>query len=155
MPMPPMPPANHASPFRSVSGHHVALRVPELDAAKTWYVKKLDFRIIHEWPFGELQLAYLAPPADDRFWIELLGGGSPRPAATHADLDGSLRQAGLHHVCLTVESVDDTLAELRRRGVNVLGAPFDLDSIGRRLAFFSDPWGNLTELAQVLPTRPA
>jgi hypothetical protein len=28
--------------------------------------------------------------------------------------------------------------------------PFELEAIGRHLAFFTDPWGNLIELAQVL-----
>ena len=40
--------------------------------------------------------------------------------------------------------------ELRRRGVTIVTEPFTLDVINRKLAFFSDPWGNLVELAQVL-----
>jgi lactoylglutathione lyase/glyoxylase I family protein len=37
-----------------------------------------------------------------------------------------------------------------RRGVAIVGEPFDLEAIGRRLAFFADPWGNLIELAEIL-----
>jgi len=61
-----------------------------------------------------------------------------------------LRLAGFHHFCLNVSSIDETVAELRRRGVTIVTAPFELPVIGRRLAFLADPWGNLIELAQVL-----
>jgi glyoxylase I family protein len=49
-----------------------------------------------------------------------------------------------------VDSVNTTVEELRRRGATIVTEPFDLPVISRRLAFFSDPWGNLFELAQVL-----
>lgn len=131
-------------------GAHVAVRVPDFEASKKWYVEKLDFRIVHEWPFGDLQLAYLAPANDDNFWIELLAGGNPAPAANYTDLNESLHPAGYHHFCLDVKSVDETIAELRKRGVTIVGEPFNLAAIGKRLAFLSDPWGNLIELAEVL-----
>ncbi|MVM30309.1 VOC family protein [Spirosoma sp. HMF4905] len=145
-----IPPINSTSPFASMKGNHVAIRVPDLEASKRWFVDKLDFRVIHEWPFGDLQLAYVAPATDDNFWVELLGGGTPGPQPDYSDLNESLHDAGYHHFCINVASVDDTLTELGRRGVTILGEPFDLAAIGRRLAFFADPWGNLIELAQVL-----
>jgi glyoxylase I family protein len=147
-----LPPTNPASPFASMTGHHVAVRVPDLAAALRWYVEKLDFRVVHEWPYADQQLAYVAPASDDHFFVEILGGGTPGPIPkpVYADLGDSLRLAGLHHFCLTVASVDDTLAELRRRGVTIVTEPFELATISRRLAFLADPWGNLIELAQVL-----
>jgi glyoxylase I family protein len=149
--MPPIdPPANPHGPFATMTAHHVALRVPDYEAAKRWFAHKLDFRVVHEWPFGALQLAYLAPANDDRLFIELIGGGAPAPRRAYADLGESLAEAGYHHFCLTVASVDATVAELRRRGVTLVGEPFDFPPIQRRLAFFADPWGNLFELAEVL-----
>ncbi|MBL7952394.1 MAG: VOC family protein [Flavobacteriales bacterium] len=145
-----IPAKNPNSPFSNLRGAHVAVRVPDFEASKQWYVEKLDFRVVHEWPFGELQLAYLAPPNDDNFWIELLGGGDPALAPDYKDLNESLHPAGYHHFCLDVASVDDTLAELKRRGVDPVGEAFDLSVIGKRLGFFADPWGNLIELAEVL-----
>jgi lactoylglutathione lyase/glyoxylase I family protein len=35
--------------------------------------------------------------------------------------------------------------------VTIVTEPFELRAISRRLAFFCDPFGNLIELAQVLP----
>ena len=151
MPMPPDPPKNPASPFASMTGHHVAIRVPDYEASKRWFIEKLDFRVLHEWPYGDMQLAYLAPPTDDAFHVEILGDGAPpNPAPEYAGVDDSLQDAGYHHFCLTVDNVDEALAELRRRGVTILGEPFDLEAISRRLAFLADPWGNRIELSQVL-----
>jgi len=55
--MPAHPPQNPASPFASFDGHHVGVRVPDYDAALAWYTEKLDFRVLQEWPFGDLRLA--------------------------------------------------------------------------------------------------
>lgn len=149
-----IPPAkNVASPFADMRGHHVAVRTPDLETAKRWYVEKLDFRVVAEWDYADEQLAYLAPANDDHFYVEILGGGYPTPAdvRSYTDLGDSLKYAGYHHFCLNVESVDTTVEKLRARGVTIITEPFDLLAISRRLAFFCDPYGNLIELAEVLP----
>ena len=133
-----------------MTGNHVAVRVPDMQAARSWYLEKLDFRFIHEWMFGDLQLCYVAPPTDDTFFVELIGGGSPIPERPYTDLENSLELAGFHHLCFMVESVDATVAELKTREVKIVAEPFNLPEISRRLAFFADPWGNLLELAEVL-----
>jgi glyoxylase I family protein len=150
MPMPPMPAKNNATPFASMRSDHVAVRVPDYEAGKRWYMEELDFRLVHEWPSDGVQFAYLAPATDDGFFLELMGGGSPTPKREYADLDDSLCDAGYHHLCLHVSSVDETVAELRRRGVIIVREPFTLESISRRLAFFADQWGNLIELSEAL-----
>ena len=103
-----LPAKNSASPFASMKGHHVAVRVPDFAAAKRWYVEKLDFRVIHEWPYADQQLAYVAPATDDTFFVELLGDGDPHPIPkpVYDDLGDSLRLAGYHHFCLNVTSID-------------------------------------------------
>jgi len=134
-----------------MAAHHVAIRVPDYQRTKDWYTSKLDFRVVHEWPYGDLELAYLAPAADDGFHLEILGGTDPTPKIVFDDLGESLGVAGYHHFCLNVAGVDEVLAELRRRAVTIVGEPFDLPALGRRLAFFADLWGNMIELAEVLP----
>lgn len=149
-----IPPArNSALPFADLRGHHVAVRVPSLAEAKAFYVGKLDFRIVAEWPFADELLAYLAPPTDDHFYIEVLGNGDtpPREVRPYTDLADSLKYRGYHHFCLSVKSVDETIAKLRARGVVIVTEPFVLPAISRKLAFFADPFGNLVELAEVLP----
>ena len=144
-------PAYADHPFESWVGHHAAIRVPDYDVSKRWFVDQLGWRVVQEWMYGELQLAYLAPQGDDHFHVEILGDGSaPIPKTKYAGVDDSLQDAGYHHFCLAVDNVDETLAELRRRGVTILGEPFDLEAISRRLAFLADPWGNRIELSQIL-----
>jgi lactoylglutathione lyase/glyoxylase I family protein len=148
------PPAkNSASPFADMRGHHVAVRTPSLAEAKEFYVGKLDFRVVAEWDYADEQLAYLAPPTDDHFYLEVLGGGNmpPKEVRPYTDLGDSLKYRGYHHFCLTVASVDQTIAKLRARGVRIVTEPFVLPAISRRLAFFADPFGNLVELAELLP----
>jgi lactoylglutathione lyase/glyoxylase I family protein len=55
---------------------------------------------------------------------------------------------GYNHVCLFADSVDETLAELRRRSVDIVNEQFEIDAISARLAFFCDPWGNIVELSE-------
>jgi glyoxylase I family protein len=147
------PPKNSASPFADMRGHHVAVRTPSLAEAKDFYVEKLDFRVIAEWDYADEKLAYLAPPTDDHFYIEVLGGGNTLPTEVrpYTDLGDSLKYRGYHHFCLNVTNVDETLAKLRSRGVNIVSEPFVLPAISRRFAFLCDPFGNLVELAEVLP----
>lgn len=146
------PAPNTTSPFADMRGHHVAVRTPDLETAKRWYVEKLDFRVVAEWDYADEKLAYLAPATDDHFYIEILGGGepSPREVRPYTDLADSLAYRGYHHFCLNVASVDGTVAILRERGVTIVTEPFALPAISRRLAFFCDPFGNLIELAEVL-----
>lgn len=151
MPMPAIfPRTKTASPFTSMKGDHAAVRVPDFDAAIAWYTEKLDFRVMHIWPYGDLRLAYVAPAVDDSFRIEILAGPGADNRPSYKDLGDSLKHSGWHHICIRVDSTDDTIAELRRRGVTIVAEPFDLPAISRRLAFFSDPWGNLFELAQII-----
>ena len=148
-----LPPKNNASPFADLRGHHVAVRVPSLTEAKQFYVTKLDFRVIAEWDYADEKLAYLAPPTDDHFYIEVLGDGDmpPTEVRPYTDLGDSLKYRGYHHFCLSVKNVDETVATLRSRGVTIVTEPFILPVISRKLAFFCDPFGNLIELAEVLP----
>jgi glyoxylase I family protein len=146
------PPKNTASPFADMRGHHVAVRTPNLSEAKDFYVGKLDFRVVAEWDYADEKLAYLAPPTDDHFYIEVLGGGDTLPTEVrpYTDLGDSLKYRGYHHFCLNVASVDATIAKLRTRGVKIVTEPFVLPAISRKLAFFADPFGNLIEIAELL-----
>ncbi|HKN28607.1 MAG TPA: VOC family protein [Roseiarcus sp.] len=72
------------------------------------------------------------------------------PPARPASLADSFNPAGWRHVCIAVDSADDTVPELRRRGETIVTEQFDLPAIRHRLAFFCDPWGNLLELTQIL-----
>lgn len=151
MPMPVNPPKNPDSPFASFAGHHVGIRVPDYAEAIAWYTEKLDFRILHEWPYGDLKLAYLMPANDDDFHIEILAGPIPFPQEVLDDLSVSLDHGGYQHICVHVADVADALTALRARSVDIIAEPFIVEEISRRLAFIRDPWGNMIELSETLP----
>ena len=145
-----MPKLYPSSPFADVWGNHVGIRVPDYEAAKKWWIEKLDFRVIHEWPWGDEKLAYLAPANDNSFWVEILAGGKLKPQPSYKDLAEGLEEPGLHHFCLQVKNMEKTVAELKKRGVTIIGNIFYLKDITRKLAIIADPWGNLIELSEVI-----
>ncbi len=119
-----MPKRNPSSQFANVSGNHVGIRVPDYEAAKKWWIEKLDFRVIHECPYADEKLAYLAPANDNSFWVEILAGGKLKPQPTYKDLAESPEEPGFHHICIHVKNIEKTLAELKKRGVLMVGNIF-------------------------------
>ncbi|UWE13794.1 VOC family protein [Actinacidiphila bryophytorum] len=147
--MPANPPKNSSSPFASFRGHHVGLRVKDFEAAKDWYIEKLDFRVLHSWEGMNMFWAYLSPAADDDFHIEIMGGpGVEREAPVLDSVHESLAGTGILHFCLEVENVEAALAELTNRGVAVVLPVIENPDINRKLAFVRDPWGNMIELSE-------
>lgn len=147
------PPANPASPFASWKGDHAGLRVPDFAAAASWYQQTLDFRVMQTMPLGEKTLAFLCPAHDERFRIEFIAGPGCLPRPAYEALIDTHNVAGWHHICFQVDSVDQSIAELRNRGVRIVSEPRDAPALGLRFGFFSDPWGNLFELCEEL--RPS
>jgi len=131
-------------------GHHTAIRYPDFEAARSFWVDLLDWRVLQTWSYGDLTLAYILPPDQDDFRLEILAGPGATAGPIYADVDASLVSQGLNHVCLSVDQVDATLTALRERGVDVVNPPFEIDDISARLAFFRDPWGNMFELSERL-----
>jgi catechol 2,3-dioxygenase-like lactoylglutathione lyase family enzyme len=97
-----------------------------------------------------MTFGYLSPATNQDFSFELLAGPGADSRPQFDDLNGSFKLSGWHHVCLRVESIRDTVDELKRRGVKIVGEPHDVAAMRSRLAFFADPWGNLFEVLQAL-----
>jgi lactoylglutathione lyase len=139
------PPAKNAA---GINGHmradHVGLRTLDFAGTVAWYREKLGFRLMKQVTIGDLQLAFLAPANDDTFWVEVLSNGPgsspPAPAAPIT--------TGFQHLCFSVENVDETLATLRERGVQVTREPFDVAPLGKRCGFVTDLHGNVLEFMQ-------
>ncbi len=148
-----MPPTRREATFGSLRASHICLRVPDYDEAKAWYCDTLDFRVVHEWPEPMIgvRMGYFAAAGDDRCVIELVGGGkTPAPPPDRSDLVAGFGFGGCHHFCFTTPDIAGTVAALRERGAAIVAEPFEVAAIGRRIAFFADPWGNLFELEQIL-----
>ena len=146
-----LPPKDVTGAFAAMAWSHACLRVSSYEIGKRWFIEKLDFRLVFEWPGpADLRMAYLAAPNDDRCVVEIVGDGEePSPTQATGELIESFGAGGYHHLCFTVPDIAATLDELVRRGVTVAAAPFEVSEIGRRIAFVNDPFGNLIEFEQV------
>ncbi|SEG63537.1 glyoxylase I family protein [Bryocella elongata] len=143
-----MPAPHTASPFASMKINHTAIRVPDFDTAAAWYQDTLDFRVKQSLNFAGVTFAFVYPAGDDSFHFELLAGPGAEDRPLYKDLHESYKMSGWHHPGFSVDSVDDTIAELKRRGTTIASEPHDVPAMGLRVAFFADPWGNLFELIQ-------
>ncbi|MDF7813871.1 VOC family protein [Hymenobacter sp. YC55] len=140
----PLPAKNAEGINGKMRADHVALRTLDFAGTIGWYTEKLGFRLLKQVTLGDLQLAFLAPANDDNFWVEVLSNGPARePQATPPPIT-----SGFQHLCLTVENVEETLAALRERGVEVTREPFDVPPLGKRCGFVADLHGNTLEFIQ-------
>jgi catechol 2,3-dioxygenase-like lactoylglutathione lyase family enzyme len=128
----------------NLSHDHIAIRVVDYAGTLRWYTEKLDFRVDVEWPYGDMQLAYLS---NGTAKVEVLGGATAEPQPDPTSLEPTFQHEGLNHFCLAIDDFDGTLAELRTRGVELVGEPFVVEEINRELAFVKDNSGNLIELS--------
>jgi hypothetical protein len=66
-----------------------------------------------------------------------------------------VKRPGWHHVCLQVSSVEECMSDLQHREVKILLDVTDgVPEIGvEKIAFISDPWGNVYELLQLADER--
>ena len=67
---------NTHSKFSDIKARHVGIRTAKYIEILKWYEEILDFRIIRKWIVGEIQRAFIAPPNDDDFIIEIISNNS-------------------------------------------------------------------------------
>ncbi len=116
--------------------HHVAIYTREQQRMEEFYTKTLGFAVTKRWDDANIIFIDIGSTT-----IELIG----RP-----EIEGEPPAlgigAGLNHLALKVANVDATVQELQAQDVPILKQPADFQDV--RIAFFSDPDGNLLELVQ-------
>jgi methylmalonyl-CoA/ethylmalonyl-CoA epimerase len=125
---------------------HVAILVSDLDAAVKLYrdVYGLHLDEIEEVPSEKVRVAIFG---HGRGRIELVSPSGPdSPMAKTIEKRGE----GLHHVCLEVPDLDETMAALRARGAPLLDEEPRPGAGGSRVAFVHPKGsrGVLVELKQ-------
>ena len=126
---------------------HVAVLVPDLDEALSFWQDKLGFELDHVetissmavkiafLPLGESEIELVQPTTEDSGLAKFLEKRGP----------------GLHHICLEVEDISIKLAELKEKGVRLIDEePVTMDD-GRKLAFLhpKSAGGVLVELYEL------
>jgi methylmalonyl-CoA epimerase len=124
---------------------HIAVVVENLDEALAVYRDALGMTVtgVREMPDQDVKLAFL--PAGDSE-IELL---EPLHADSGIGKYLARRGEGMHHVCLEVDDIDATLADLKARGAQLIDETPKRGAYGR-IAFIhpKGAHGVLVELVQ-------
>lgn len=119
---------------------HVAITCRDLDEARDFYCGTLGFT--------ELPRPELGVPG---IWLRV---GSLQLHFLEAP-DATVAGPGMPHFALHIDagSWDETIADLRARGVEFMMGPSERDDFGTRVraAFLTDPSGNVVELTDVGP----
>ena len=133
---------------------HVMISVPNYQETLQWYQEKLNATIEKEWTVDELpdlQLAYLDI---NGFRIEVVGTTQARSGMPDmSDFEEALRTTGVGHFCFRVDSVDDAISELNKKGVTTFIEAFDAPQVGVRVGFVKDNNGNIIEFSGAMNAR--
>ncbi len=122
--------------------HHVAVRVPDFDAALRFYKDVLGFTERVTWGEGDRRAALL--DTGDGNYLEVFAGGpaEPKPVGT------------IEHFALRTSNVDAVIERMRAAGAPVTVEPRDIvlgrgpNAVPARIAFCRGPGGEEIEFFQ-------
>ena len=117
--------------MQKLTSHHIALKSPNYEQAKTFYTETLGFPIVGQIPGSTAVFIDIGGTT-----IEL-SEGPPMP-------DQEPPESGLIHLAFEVDDVDEVYNELVQKGVEFFVEPTTAGEV--RIAFFYDPDGNRLEL---------
>lgn len=128
--------------------NHVAIAVPDLEAARAFYRDVLGAKVseIEDQPEHGVRTVFVELPNTKVELLGLLGENSP--------IAGFLArnpQGGIHHVCFEVDDILEARDRLRAAGLRVLGdGEPKIGAHGKPVLFLhpKDAFGTLVELEQ-------
>ena len=110
---------------------HTAIASPDPKRLAEWYVQNLEFRI--NYTYGGNYFVR----ASNGTMLEIIPSEGDRAPQ-------KMKDPGIRHLAITVDNFDAGIEELRKRGIEFLTQPIDMQ--GNRLIFFGDGDGNLLHL---------
>ena len=119
--------------------HHIAIIVSDYEAAKDFYVNKLGFSVIRENYRSERKDWKLDLRVNEYTELEIFAEENPPKRVNRPEA------CGLRHLAFCVESVEQTVRELRELGIECEPIRVD-DYTGKKMTFFHDPDGLPLEL---------
>ena len=128
--------------------HHVGLSTANLPRLRAFYVETLGLPVVGA--FAGHNIVFVQAGSTVVELIEEADPPDPAPAQPRG-----FRRRGWQHLAWEVDDVDSAYAELSARGIAFTLPPenFPLEAPALRIAFFTDPDGNLIELVQPLGAR--
>ena len=119
--------------------HHIAIIVSDYEASKDFYVNKLGFQIVRENYRPERNDWKLDLKVNETTELEIFGVKNPPARVTRPEA------AGLRHLAFFTDNIEETVAELKEKGI--VTEPIRVDECsGKKFTFFADPDGLPIEL---------
>ncbi len=119
--------------------HHIAIIVSDYEVSKDFYVNKLGFQIVRENYRPERNDWKLDLKVNETTELEVFGVKNPPARVTRPEA------AGLRHLAFFTDNIEETVAELKEKGI--MTEPIRVDEFsGEKFTFFADPDGLPIEL---------
>jgi methylmalonyl-CoA/ethylmalonyl-CoA epimerase len=132
---------------------HIAIVVPNIDEALEFWRDALGLELSHieEVEVQESLVAFL-PSGESE--VELV-----EPTTDTSGIARYLtkRGPGMHHICFEVDDIEETLAQLKEKGVQLINEQPIVGTGGKKIAFIhpKGAGGVLVELYELTPEEPA
>jgi catechol 2,3-dioxygenase-like lactoylglutathione lyase family enzyme len=120
--------------------------VPDLDRALAWYCAALGLRPGYQFEVPPLKLRGGFALGDGDTGVELIELAGSVPGEPKLDPPSANAIQGFNHVCFHVADLDASYARLVEHGAGPVWDPRDSPEPGMRMAYVTDPDGNLIEL---------
>jgi len=125
---------------------HVAIVVPDVDAALDFWQTALGLPLEHRAEVPEQETAVAMLPVGESE-VELV---QPTTETSGMAKYMAKRGPGLHHICFEVDDIEETLAELKSKGIRLINEEPVVGAGGRKVAFVhpKSALGVLVELVE-------
>jgi catechol 2,3-dioxygenase-like lactoylglutathione lyase family enzyme len=135
--------------------HHAGISVPDLDRALSWYCAALGLRPGYRFEVPPLGLRGAFALGDGDTGVELIEVSGAVTGVPKADPPSANAVHGFNHACFRVDDLDGAYARLLGNGAGDVWNPREAPEPGMRMAYVTDPDGNLIELvAPAAAPRP-
>lgn len=131
---------------------HIAIVVPNIEEALSFYQDTLGLKLTHVEEVEDQEVIAAFLPAGDSE-IELV---EPTSRTSGVARYMAKRGAGIHHICIEVDDIEETLAQLKQRGAELINEEPTIGSGGKKIAFVHprSAFGVLIELYEATPEEP-
>jgi glyoxylase I family protein len=122
--------------------HHIAIICSDYEKSKQFYTEVLGLNILNETYREERQSYKLDLAIGDNYQIELFSFPSPPNRLNYPE------GTGLRHIAFAVDSVENSIIELKKKGVNIESVRVD-QTTGKKFTFLFDPDNQPIELYEI------
>ncbi|MFC8436448.1 VOC family protein [Streptomyces sp. NPDC057253] len=127
---------------------HIGVNVRDLAAQTTWYQAAFGLRIVFEFHLEGPGLSAVVLEHPDGWRIELLARPGSAPGLRAPGPAAAVLTEGYGHFAVTTPELEPVYAALLAHGAGEVMKPGDSPEPGVRMAWVSDPEGNLIELIE-------